>query len=333
MKKGDIVRFLNDVGGGVVSRIEGKTAYVTDSDGFDTPVLVTQCVVVPQGSAATIAEPDTLPEPTRPASPKTAVPTENSVALIFEPHDIKRLSQSPLDLYLVNDTPDTLYFSLASHDRLDTQWTLVAHGMAEPASQEFIAEYLPTELNALENISLQAIALDTQKPFDIAEPISFQQRFDVTRLAKLHCYVSTPYSATPVVTLPVITHGKPHQPVQLTMLTAPIEPKDAPRKTPAPIKAKVDERVVDLHASALLDNTAGLQPADILSYQLDTFRAEMKQALADGLRSMVFIHGKGEGVLRRTILDELRRRWPRCQSQDASFQEYGFGATKVILRR
>ena len=47
MKIGDTVRFLNDIGGGKVTRIEGKTAYVVDADGFETPVLQTQCVVVP----------------------------------------------------------------------------------------------------------------------------------------------------------------------------------------------------------------------------------------------------------------------------------------------
>lgn len=39
-QKGDKVRFLNSVGGGVVTRIEGNIAYVEDEDGFETPILV-----------------------------------------------------------------------------------------------------------------------------------------------------------------------------------------------------------------------------------------------------------------------------------------------------
>ena len=50
-------------------------------------------------------------------------------------------------------------------------------------------------------------------------------------------------------------------------------------------------------------------------------------------QKIVFIHGKGEGVLRRAILDELRRKYPRCTVQDASFQEYGFGATQVTIHK
>ncbi len=45
--KGDKVRFLNDVGGGVVSRIEGgKLAYVIDEDGFEIPALLSDIVLV-----------------------------------------------------------------------------------------------------------------------------------------------------------------------------------------------------------------------------------------------------------------------------------------------
>ena len=38
---------------------------------------------------------------------------------------------------------------------------------------------------------------------------------------------------------------------------------------------------------------------------------------------IVFIHGKGEGKLRQHLLSELKRRYPRCTAQDASFREYG----------
>ena len=43
---GDTVRFLNATGGGIVTRIKDNLAYVADSDGFETPVLIKECVVV-----------------------------------------------------------------------------------------------------------------------------------------------------------------------------------------------------------------------------------------------------------------------------------------------
>lgn len=45
IKIGDNVRYLNAVGGGRVVRIVDNIAYV-DEDGFETPVLLKECVVV-----------------------------------------------------------------------------------------------------------------------------------------------------------------------------------------------------------------------------------------------------------------------------------------------
>ena len=47
MKIGDKVRFLSEVGGGVVSGFQGKDiVLVQDEDGFDIPMPVRECVVV-----------------------------------------------------------------------------------------------------------------------------------------------------------------------------------------------------------------------------------------------------------------------------------------------
>ena len=69
----------------------------------------------------------------------------------------------------------------------------------------------------------------------------------------------------------------------------------------------------------------------MLNYQLDKFREVMNANVKHAGTRIVFIHGKGEGVLRKALLDELRRKYPRCEAQDASFREYGFGATLVKI--
>ena len=90
--------------------------------------------------------------------------------------------------------------------------------------------------------------------------------------------------------------------------------------------------VVDLHISELLDNTAGLDNADMLQVQLHEFNRVMEENRAAKGRKIVFIHGKGEGVLRKAILKELSYKYKSCEVQDASFREYGFGATQVTIR-
>lgn len=88
----------------------------------------------------------------------------------------------------------------------------------------------------------------------------------------------------------------------------------------------------DLHADNLLETTAGMSNSDILHYQLDYFRRVMSRYYGKkrGVK-VVFIHGKGDGVLRQAILKALKSEYRNCRWQDASFREYGYGATMVIF--
>lgn len=115
------------------------------------------------------------------------------------------------------------------------------------------------------------------------------------------------------------------------------------RRTPAPARTETavpgskgaDRNAIveiDLHADVLLETTAGMEAKDILTVQLKAFHDTMKAHAKDRGRRIVFIHGKGDGVLRQAILKELKRYYRQCTHQDASFREYGFGATMVTIR-
>ena len=90
---------------------------------------------------------------------------------------------------------------------------------------------------------------------------------------------------------------------------------------------------MDLHAAELLDSTSGLSNAEILNLQIDRFCEVMDANLRHPGQKIVFIHGKGEGVLRQALMKELTHRYKGHDVQDASFREYGFGATQVTIRK
>ena len=100
------------------------------------------------------------------------------------------------------------------------------------------------------------------------------------------------------------------------------------------VKKKSDSAVleVDLHITELLDNTNGLSNADMLTYQLDKFHEILGKYANHKGQKIVFIHGKGDGVLRKAIEKELKTRYKQYYYQDASFREYGFGATMVTIK-
>lgn len=95
---------------------------------------------------------------------------------------------------------------------------------------------------------------------------------------------------------------------------------------------KNDKIVIDLHIDQLLDSTVGMSSGDILDYQLDVFRRVLAQYKNNKGQKIIFIHGKGEGVLRQAVIHELNYKYKQYQYQDASFQEYGYGATQVTIR-
>ncbi len=102
MKIGDKVRFLSEVGGGVVSGFKDKnTALVEDEDGFEVPVLIRECVVIEaddynikRKTSSTPApsvqkESDTIDKPVTYRVPEMKGGDSLNVKLAFVPQDIK----------------------------------------------------------------------------------------------------------------------------------------------------------------------------------------------------------------------------------------------------
>ena len=105
----------------------------------------------------------------------------------------------------------------------------------------------------------------------------------------------------------------------------------APSKPAAPIVAPPHE--VDLHLGALRpDNQEELSNTAILRLQLDAFEDTLSRALATNMHEIVFIHGMGNGVLRKEIHRQLSRNKDIKFFEDARKEKFGFGATLVRLK-
>ena len=105
----------------------------------------------------------------------------------------------------------------------------------------------------------------------------------------------------------------------------------APAKPAGPIVVPPHE--VDLHLEALRpDNTEELSNTAILRLQLDAFEDTLSRALATNMHEIVFIHGMGNGVLRKEIHRQLSRNKDIKFFEDARKEKFGFGATLVRLK-
>jgi len=91
-------------------------------------------------------------------------------------------------------------------------------------------------------------------------------------------------------------------------------------------------KIVDLHSWEIVDKTAHLGKRKILRNQIEHFRNEMNRAMSTNTKEIIFIHGVGEGVLRREIRNQIGEYYPDAQYTDAPYKDYGpDGATKVWI--
>jgi len=370
MNIGDTVRFLNSTGGGRVARLDGRLAYVEDEDGFEVPVLLTECVVVAHASDEMMAATADLAAPRKGAktsqtvkpaytaapapapAPRKAIPVEEieggdklNVVLAFAASDLKRLTDAATtyDAFIVNDSNYYLSYTVASRADGTDDWTLLAQGEIEPNIQEFVVEITRDMLPGMDRISVQYTACKRSKSYALKAPGNIEMRLDTTKFFKLHCFRPSDYFDEPVIELALVTDDRPAgsqpEPDASMLRQSLMEKKRIDRRATRPVakrslpKAGPGEPIVtDLHITELVDSTRGLSNADMLNLQVDRFREVMDANLKNHGRKLIFIHGKGEGVLRSAIMKELNHRYKGHDVQDASFREYGFGATQVTIR-
>jgi len=98
-----------------------------------------------------------------------------------------------------------------------------------------------------------------------------------------------------------------------------------------PSNLKIPPREIDLHINKLINSVVGLTNTEILMLQLDMFRKELNQAIKGNEREIIFIHGIGNGTLKNELRRVAEQEFKWCSQEDASFKEYGFGATRIRI--
>ena len=350
MKIGDKVRFLSEVGGGIVKGFQGKDiVLVEDADGFDIPMPMRECVVIDTDDynmkgkvapAPSKAEGPAKPmKPEMPAvqrQPETRGGDMLNVMLAFVPEDVKAISSTSFEAYLVNDSNYYLYYTYLSAE--GKAWKVRSHGLVDPNTKLFLEGFAKDVLNEMERVAVQFIAFKDGKTFAMKPAVSVELRIDTVKFYKLHTFRESDFFEEPALVYDIVTNDVPVKQVYVSaedIQVALLQKKEVEKPRSQPIVKRSSSNgiiEIDLHINELLDDAHGMSNSEILNYQLDKFREVMEKYKGKREQKIVFIHGKGDGVLRKALLDELKRKYNTCRYQDASFQEYGFGATLVTIR-
>lgn len=259
-----------------------------------------------------------------------------SAYLAFVPIDSKDFTNTRFECYLVNDSNYYLYYSYLVAE--NQNWQLRMSGEIEPNTKCFVEEIGRDVLNEMEHIAIHMIAYKKDKPFILKPAVDVQFRIDPVKFYKLHCFKENDFFEQDAILFTIIENDEQQKPLVIDSkkLKQEMYRKVAEDNKPATKmirrSSKDDIVVVDLHADAVIETTAGMSNGDILEYQLKIFHDTLAEHSNRRGQKIVFIHGKGEGVLRSALIKELKYRYKRYQYQDASFQEYGYGATQVTIR-
>ncbi len=339
---GDKVKFLNAVGGGTVTGFLGKNmANVEDNDGFEVPVLISQLVLVDDRRDE---KPDAGQAKREPQNPVQNKPEDNSAERIvvatsdapefyfaFVPENAANPIAGEMKAYLVNGSNFSVLYN---YNHLNEgEYSSVKSGKLEPGTKLLLESFSQNELTDLPDFYFQLLFF-REKSKNCELPVFKRIKISPVKFYKEKSFQANVYFSTGALLIPISNSDFEDELQDLTSqeIRKVIREKQEP-KVKKQLNLNPDLVEVDLHIHELLDDNRGLSNHEMLEIQMKTFREKLDEAIKNGIKRIVFIHGLGNGTLKQEIRKELSLKFKKYAFQDASFQEYGFGATMVILRK
>ncbi len=366
-KKGDKVKFLNDTGGGIVTNIIDKnTLHVLIDEGFELPVNINDVLPVDVQESGQPADEfpeekedresrnqnedfDTLEEilsehkyEFQDEDPETIKNDETvQLLLAFVPTNQETLTEGTLYLYIINDSNYKILYNISMKEPdKNNEFITVHSGFTEANTKNYIQEFEREDLNRKPDILFQCIFFK-KNMFSFHAPIVSQINVQPIKLYHDHAYKENDFFDEKAYVLPVeiIDLKEEVDKIPPEEIKKILQEKSKPKKIKIPEikptgkrREKQKPREIDLHIHELVDDESGLTDADKLELQMLHFRKKINEAIQNHEKRIIFIHGVGNGRLKHEIRNAIDKEYPGVEYQDASFQEYGFGATLIFIK-
>ena len=326
LRIGDKVRFLNEVGEGIVTRFKDKeTVFVEITDGFEIPYLSKHLVPI---HTELILNPEV-------ENMELELETilSDSIYFIIEPdHDMSALV-SDYKFYLFNSSSYNMSFSYSVKD--DAYFQTLKHGelgayqkiLLKQVKKNFFKEFA---YHKIECLFYKNMHYKSQMP--LAEILYINDKIMAQSTLILHNEFKYPVYAF------ILKDNFQDKEViektfnmeDLTRLKAIKEFKQPQKTSIAKQKIKDLTKEIDLHIEELVDSHSGLTNMEILSIQLERFEKEIQYCLSNGIKKLIVIHGVGNGKLKSEIISILKT-IEDITYYDASYKNYGVGATEILI--
>ena len=351
----DRVKFLDEEGGGVVTKIiDHAMVEVTTTDGFSIPYLVKNLVKPQEDSHSAKMFSGNMPEVNQAYIQAEKTETlssfsqetpllsnrhitdkkEGAAFLSFVPREQYRLVFGELDVFLVNATTQTCWFAI--YQRTDNDFSLVFEGKVKAYHKWHIKEIKREELNQWEKMVIQMVVLEKNSPI-LRGPVDMNLNIRGNRFFNEKSYIKNDYMPDKAIlfelarlnAIPILHElDKVDEKGQEVK----VERKQAQQKENKEIlkhKTGNGKAVVDMHIWKLTDDELSLSAHEKLLLQMDYFRKCLASAQEHHFQQVVFIHGVGTGRLKEEVQEYLDEN--EIKHKPAPMAEYGLGALIVEL--
>ncbi len=352
---GDRVVFLNESGGGVISKIVSPSLVnVKIEDGFEIPVIISELMKVETeslfDSPRSVFDDEIkveIPVETEQVNESGSrnIPLQNNssqgvlekgIYLAYVPHDQKWLITGMVDVYLVNHTEYDILYSFLIEEK-QGQYFGFDYGSVIPESMVLIDSVERDDIGKWCRGVVQVL-YQKEEDSKVLSPGSAEFKVKPARFYTEGSYKNSSLmegKAIIVSLLPLSAQTSLFQSELATKVDEPVVNK-AREVKPVHIiekhKTSPHEAVVDLHIYELVENHNDMENAEMLRIQVNYFTKSLESAIANNITKVTYIHGVGTGVL-KTAIKEIIKDYDNVSTRDASMKEFGYGATEVVIRK
>ncbi len=311
MNIGDKVRMLHGNEEGIIRKISGSRVEIEIEDGFLIPALKNEIVVI-HSSEKTFFDDSSEPELTENQNSSSSPDLLPFFALI--PQNDNELIANLINpsgksfLIRVNAEKDGLQKTIFANTLPSNQWAQLDRFRLKEISDWPILHFICLPIS--NNPSKQEPSFDSFLRF---KPKNFSRASEKLPLIEQKGYSFELFRKEKELDISSLNRD----------LNDTIEPLTSP--TPKPLSR------VDLHIEELIDNHDGMSNSEILRTQLEVFEKNLNQAISSGMDEITFVHGIGNGVLRKEIQKRLSEIKNIKYFKDTQKDRWGYGATLVRI--
>jgi hypothetical protein len=333
---GDKVRLMDEAAEGEISAIiSDKLVEIRDENGFEYTVNINK--IVPlfdtkkiSGTEEAGTQQEVIPQ-SKSESFLSFFNNAESLFLCAVPENFDALLNTSYKVYLVNLCEEIILYSL---QQANATQEASAYGVLNAGEETFIGTFSAGKKLSAVQLQLKCILhadeskiMERQFSFS-AEDFTNEKRFHSHELFRKHILSFDCLAASEIkisegdITKLADYFSSPERRVSVKE-----ERRGGKASGESPLLT--NEKTVDLHIEELTDDYNHMSNAEIITLQLNHFRRELDSAILNHYYRIIFIHGKGNGVLKGHIRNELDAM--KLRHRDADTGKFGFGATEVLL--